>query len=97
LSVVVPGRNILFEKSERIATITLFDPVNRNPISGSEIVDEPVSAIESVNRDRDISVLVLTGNSAAFSSGGDIKAMRERAGIFGGSPLLVEQGYQHGI
>ncbi len=97
MSVAMPSRNILFEKSERIATITLNDPVNRNSISGSEIVDELVSAIESVNRDRDISVLVLTGNGSAFSSGGDIKAMRERIGIFGGSPLLVEQGYRHGI
>jgi len=37
--------------------------------------------IEFVNRDPGISVLVLTGSGAAFSSGGDIKAMRRRTGF----------------
>lgn len=68
-------KNIIFEKSQGVATITLNRPEALNAFS-SEVIDEVLRAIEDVKSDKDIRVLVLTGaGEKAFSAGADIKAM----------------------
>ncbi len=88
---------VVFHVQDRVATLTLNDPDNRNPISAPDMVEAIVSAIESVNVRDDVSVLVLTGSGSAFSAGGDVKAMRERTGISGGSPMEVDRNYRRTI
>jgi enoyl-CoA hydratase/carnithine racemase len=40
---------------------------------------------------------IITGSGSAFSSGGNVKHMQNREGMFGGSPAEIRQGYRHGI
>jgi enoyl-CoA hydratase/carnithine racemase len=54
-------------------------------------------AIASVNADRTVRVVVLAANGPAFSSGGNVKHMRDRVGMFGGAPADVRDGYRQGI
>ena len=66
---------IIYEKSEGIATITLNRPEALNAFS-KEVVEEILRALEDVESDEDIRVIVLTGaGEKAFSAGADIKAM----------------------
>ncbi|HVV65304.1 MAG TPA: enoyl-CoA hydratase-related protein, partial [Rhizomicrobium sp.] len=41
--------------------------------------------------------VVLTGAGSAFSAGGNVKAMRERAGVFAGAGVHIRERYRHGI
>ncbi len=70
-------RSITVEVSEGVATITFHDPENYNPISTDVILDLQ-RAFHEIKLDRDIDVVVITGEGEdAFSSGGDV---REYAG-----------------
>ncbi|MDX2275114.1 MAG: enoyl-CoA hydratase-related protein [Hyphomonadaceae bacterium] len=70
-----------FEKSGRVATVTLNRPETRNAIATLEDCQDLVAALTRANDDPEIVALVLTGAGKAFSSGGDLKAIRERTGI----------------
>lgn len=68
---------VLYEQDGQIVTITLNDPAMRNPISERETVDAIVGALERLNQDRTARVAILTGAGSAFSSGGDLRAMKK--------------------
>jgi enoyl-CoA hydratase len=68
-------KNIIYEKSEGIATITLNRPEALNAFS-KDVVEEIMHALEDVKSDENVRVVVLTGSGEkAFSAGADIKAM----------------------
>jgi enoyl-CoA hydratase/carnithine racemase len=71
----------LYEKTGRIATITLNKPDARNAIGAQQDCDELAGALWKANDDPEINAVVLTGAGKAFCSGGDLKAIRERSGI----------------
>jgi enoyl-CoA hydratase/carnithine racemase len=71
----------LYEKTGRIATVTLNRPDARNAIGTQQDCDDLVGALWRANDDADVSAVVLTGAGKAFCSGGDLKAIRERSGI----------------
>jgi enoyl-CoA hydratase/carnithine racemase len=56
-----------------------------------------VQCVAWANLNRDVSALVITGEGKAFSSGGNIKEMRERQGMFGGAAAEVQEHYRQGI
>jgi len=67
---------IIYEKNERIATITLNRPETLNAFS-KEVVSEVLQALEDVRTDGNVRVVVLTGaGEKAFSAGADIKTMK---------------------
>lgn len=70
-----------YEKSGRVATVTLNRPESRNAIATQADCDELAAALWRANDDPEINALILTGAGKAFCAGGDLKAIRERTGI----------------
>lgn len=85
---------ILFKVENKIATIVLNRPEIRNPITGIDMLNEIETACRAVNEDRSILTLIITGADPAFSSGGNIKDMAEKKGMFAGRPIEVMNNYR---
>lgn len=81
----------------RVATLTLNRDDVRNALTGTDLAEEIVTVAEWCSGNDAISVLILTGAGAAFSSGGNIKEMQEKSGTFGGSPAEIQNNYRRGI
>jgi enoyl-CoA hydratase/carnithine racemase len=90
-------KEIVFEVENGIAVITLNRPDIRNAISGIEIIREMEEACKIVNQDITIKVMILAAADPAFSSGGNIKDMAEKKGMFAGSPTEVMESYRRNI
>jgi len=98
VAVPTPGEttmaDVLFEKKERVAWITLNRPERRNAIS-VPMLEELTSALLEAERDRDVRVVVLTGAGRGFCSGLDLKDAAAGKGI-GGDALGGEgSGVSH--
>ncbi len=70
-----------YEKSGRIAVVTMNRPEARNAIGTLEDCQELANAFMRAHDDPEVNALILTGAGKAFCSGGDLKAIRERTGI----------------
>ena len=79
-----------------IQLLTLNLPEKRNPLNDQTIV-ELVDALKIADRDPKVRVILLTGAGKGFSSGGDIKAMRDRIEMFAGESYELKERYQVGI
>jgi len=88
---------LLYQQNDTIVTLTLNRPETRNPISEDDMIEGLETAVARINRDHSVRVVIVTGAGGAFSSGGNIKHMRDRQGMFGGSPAQVRTGYRQGI
>lgn len=75
-----------------VATLTLARPDIRNAMTESDMLDEIVAAVD--RPPPEVRVLVLTGRGTAFSAGGDVHAMGERAGMFSGTPYEIAEAYR---
>ena len=89
-------QHVQFAQADGIATITLDRPEARNAYS-DEMCEQLVAALDRAETDEEVRCAILTGNGAAFHAGGDIKAMRERSGMFAGDPAELRRRYQQGI
>lgn len=90
------GQHVRYEHAGPLATITLDRPDARNAYS-DEMCTQLVEALDRADRDGDIRCVILTGAGKAFHAGGDIKAMRERSGMFAGDPAQLRRRYIDGI
>jgi Enoyl-CoA hydratase/carnithine racemase len=81
----------------RVAELTLDRDDVRNALTGTALIDDIVDAVDWANGSAAVSVLVITGAGAAFSAGGNVKEMQERAGAFAGGVPEVEERYRRGI
>ena len=88
---------LLYQQQDAIVTLTLNRPETRNSISEDDMIEAIVHAVDRVNRDMSVSVVILTGAGSAFSSGGNVKHMRDRVGMFAGGPAEIRNGYRFGI
>ena len=85
---------ILTEKHGSIAILTLNRPDMMNALGQEGDGAAVAAACAEIEDDPAIRVAILTGAGRAFSAGGDVKAMRDRTGAFGGSPYNVHEGYR---
>jgi len=90
-------KDIILETADRVATLTLNMPDTRNSISGQETIEEIEDACKRVQYDDEVSVLIITGAGKSFSSGGNVKAMRERASEMSGPAVHLQERYRRGI
>jgi enoyl-CoA hydratase/carnithine racemase len=81
----------------RVATLTLRRDDIRNALTGTSLVDDIVNTVNWANCQSEVSVLIITGAGKAFSSGGDVTAMRDRSDIFNGTPIKIQDQYRRGI
>ena len=61
------------------------------------MIAEIKSACDQVNSHLDIRVLILTAVDPAFSSGGNVKDMKERKGMFAGTPAEIVEQYRKNL
>lgn len=88
---------VILEKRGPIAVMTINRPDQMNPL-GQEGDGAAFRAVcEEIESDSALRCAILTGAGRAFSAGGDVKAMRDRTGAFGGSPNDVREGYRRNI
>lgn len=80
-----------------VAVLTLARPEIRNAITGEEMLDEILDAIDDAESDPDVAVLVIEAEGTAFSAGGNLKDMAARTGIFSGNPSQLTEKYRSSI
>jgi enoyl-CoA hydratase/carnithine racemase len=81
----------------RVATLTFQRDDVRNALTGTGLVDDIVQTVAWANLNREGSALIITGAGKAFSSGGNVKEMRDQQGMFGGAAAEIQEQYRQGI
>jgi len=90
-------KEILLEKKDNVAVLTLNRPDIRNALTDERMIHEIEEACRRVQADETVCVLILTGAGTAFSGGGNVKDMKDRKGMFSGGPDRVRENYRNGI
>ena len=75
----MPEKTVLYEKCNRIATLTLNRPATLNAMN-EEMMAEFERLLLEVEADPEVRAVVLTGSGRGFSSGGDQKRDRTTEG-----------------
>jgi 2-(1,2-epoxy-1,2-dihydrophenyl)acetyl-CoA isomerase len=88
---------IRLEKDGPIATLTLNRPEAMNALGEPGDGEKVAAACAEINADPTIRCAILTGAGKGFSAGGNVKAMRDRSGAFGGDPAAVRNGYKGNV
>jgi enoyl-CoA hydratase/carnithine racemase len=95
LEKIVPLLTI--ETADHITRLTIDRAETMNPLGAAGDGAEFEEAALAINENTDIRCVILTGAGRAFSAGGDVKAMKERSGTFGGNPPTISDGYRNNI
>lgn len=85
------------DRRGHVLVLTLDDPATRNALNGDDLYSAFEDITDLANSDLSIRVVVLTGGGSAFSSGGNVRDMHEKAGMFGGAPHEIVEQYRQGI
>lgn len=88
---------ILYEQTGHVVTLTLNRPDKRNALSGDDLFAAFEAHFARINADMTVRAVILTGGGKSFCAGGDVKEMRDRQGIFGGSSGETQNRYRVGI
>ena len=88
---------ILQDRDGAVITLTLNRADVMNTITDADMVEAVVETMRAINADLSVRCVILTGAGEAFSSGGNLKHMAEKSGIFGGDAMTVQKGYENGI
>lgn len=88
---------LMIERDGAVVTATLNRPAERNAISEQAHIEEIEQFCAAITGDASVKAVVLTGAGTAFCAGGNVKSMRDRKGMFAGSPLELRNKYRTGI
>jgi len=88
---------LIYEKDGRVVTLTLNRPDTRNALTEEHMYVAFEDAMLKIARDFEVSCVILTGKDPAFSSGGNVKMMYERAKLSREKPAATRHLYRDGI
>ncbi len=89
---------VLYEMDgEGIVTLTLNRPDVRNPLTDDDMLNAILAALERLEADPGARVAILTGAGKAFSTGGNMHAMRTGGGLKDALPARTRGNYKRGI
>ena len=88
---------LLVDREDDIVTVTMNRPETRNALTDPGQMQEFTHLCGDLRADSTVKAVILTGAGKAFSAGGNIKDMRDRAGMFAGSPYSLRNNYRDGI
>lgn len=88
---------LLFEQQDHVVTLTFNMPETRNALTDQDLAKAIVDAMHRINTDMSVRCAIVTGAGKAFSSGGNLKHMKDKVSIFGGDALEARDGYRGGI
>ena len=88
--------DLVYEVDGPVGVITLNRPDARNAYS-AELIGGLVGSLTVASRDDTVRAVVVTGAGSAFCAGGDLKAMRDKSGMFAGDPAELRDNYRAGI
>jgi enoyl-CoA hydratase/carnithine racemase len=91
------GERLNFEQQGTIVTLTLNDPATRNALYGDELFEAFEKSVGRINEDLSVRTVILTGEGSAFCSGGNLREMREKKGMFAGTAHEIGNQYRLGI
>lgn len=80
-----------------VVTATLNRPDERNALTETAYSDEIAAFCADIRAEMSVRAVVLTGAGSAFCAGGNIKHMRDRQGMFAGTPFELRNRYRTGI
>ena len=88
---------LLYGKDGAVVVLTINRPEERNLLGriGDGVLFE--KAAGRMQADKSVRCAILTGAGPAFSSGGDVKAMRDRSGPFAGGSAELRESYRNEI
>jgi enoyl-CoA hydratase len=79
----VSYQNLLLERQDGIARLTLNRPETRNAMT-PEMAQEVAAAVDDLNADPEVRVVVVRGAGKAFSGGGSLQALEQEAAAASG-------------
>jgi enoyl-CoA hydratase/carnithine racemase len=88
---------LLITRHGHTALVMLNRPDTRNALSGEDMFAAFETLVDDLNNDLSVRTAVLTGAGSAFCSGGNVAEMRDRTGMFAGSPEEITERYREGI
>jgi enoyl-CoA hydratase/carnithine racemase len=88
---------LLFEQDGFVATLTINRPQARNILGEEGDGALFAQAAARIDADRSIRCVILTGAGPAFSAGGNLRAMRDKTGVFAGGPDDIRKAYKREI
>jgi len=91
------GAHLIISREGPIALWRVSDLQTRNALNGDDFFAAIEAAVDEANADLSIRAVILTGDGAAFSSGGNVRDMAEKKGMFGGPADQIVEQYRRGI
>src|ERR1700685_3313978 len=86
-----------YAQKDNVVVLTINDPATRNAINGEEVFAAFEESVARLNGDLSVRAVILTGEGSAFCSGGNIREMRAKTGMFAGTPEQVASQYRTGV
>lgn len=88
--------DLIIEKKTHSVWITLNRPEASNAYS-TPMVKSLVEVVRQADADTSVRAIVITGSGKNFCAGGDVKAMKNKSGMFAGESNELREAYQNGI
>ncbi len=91
------GTKLHASQTGHVLVLTISDPEIRNALNSDAFYSDLEQTVRSANADLSIRAVIITGDGKEFSSGGNVRDMRDRKGMFDGTPEQIAEQYRTGI